>query len=119
MPRKKKEAPNVETNLTIGIEKEEQPKDDIIKPTDDLVDGDIENIDSKYVEEAKRMLFEPSPNNKKTLIINKKCKSNNTIRESFKLKDSMIIQPLTRKYRGSRVRHNNKTGIRFMIGNNH
>ena len=116
MPKKKKEAPNVETNLTIGIKQEEQPKDDIIEPTDDLVDGDIENIDSKYIKEAKRMLFETSPNNKKTLVLNKKNKINNTPRELFKIKSNLTIQPLTRRYRGSKVRHSSKAGIRFILG---
>ncbi len=125
MPRKKKNkkedlieetAPAVETNLVDEFKSEVEP---IIEPTQKPVDDLVinpENIDKDIIDDAKKMLFEPSPNNKKTLIINKIIKKKSLPKELSLIRAKLTVRPLVSSYRKSRVKKAPGISMRFKVG---
>lgn len=128
MPRKKKNleenlvkktAPDVETKVIVDPKEDEDlyPEYPQEKPTDDYV-CNLNNteIDKKYIDESKKMLFEPSQNNKKTLIINKIVSKKQSRKELSEIKARLTVRPLISSYRKSRIRKSAGFGMSFKVG---
>ena len=124
MPRKrkkqeedvvKKTAPNVEVKIIDDIKPEVDP---IIDPQQEPVNDFIDNvdIDKNIINNTKRMLFEPSPNNKKTLVINKKMSKKQSPNELAEIKTRLTLRPLISNYKKSRIKKGTGISLSFKVG---
>lgn len=128
MPRKKKKqeedlvkksAPDVEVNLIDGPKQEVEPVvEPVQEPVDDLIEN-VDSIDKNTVIDTKKMLFELSPNNKKTLTINKIVPKRQSLKEIAEIKARLKVKPLISSYRGSRSRKSACIGLNFKVGREH